>query len=155
MTLQSTAKLAALGLLLLSMAGCGGENAAQAAQANDAAPAAAPAPAATAFTEDATPDAGGKVIDVKMTTESDGTNAFEPEALTAKQGDVIRFTLGTGVHNIHFIEASTGTELPAPSDFLQVPGQVKTFKVTLPAGEYKFQCDPHAALGMTGSLTVE
>jgi plastocyanin len=26
--------------------------------------------------------------------------------------------------------------------------------VDLPAGDYKFQCDPHAALGMVGTLTV-
>lgn len=26
--------------------------------------------------------------------------------------------------------------------------------VDLPAGEYHFQCDPHAALGMVGTLTV-
>jgi plastocyanin len=154
MTLQSTAKLAAMGLLF-SLAACGGETQAEAAPAGDAGTPSAEAPAASAFTDDATPDAGGKVIDVKMTTEPDGTNAFEPSSITAKQGDVIRFTLGTGVHNIHFTEASTGAALPTPSDYLQVPGQVKAFKVTLPAGQYGFQCDPHAALGMTGTLTVE
>ncbi len=30
----------------------------------------------------------------------------------------------------------------------------KTVTVTLKKGKYTFQCDPHAALGMKGSLTV-
>ena len=45
--------------------------------------------------------------------------------------------------------------LPATSPFLQLPGQTHDVPVELAPGEYAFQCDPHAALGMVGTLTVK
>jgi plastocyanin len=104
-----------------------------------------------------TPDAGGKVVTVKMIT--DGTsNRFEPATLEVHQGDVIRYTLESGVHNVHFLaDSNPGRQgFPAtPSDYLQLPGQTYDVKVTWAEGKYYFQCDPHAALGMVGHVEVE
>ena len=63
--------------------------------------------------------------------------------------------LGTGVHNFHITEGPAGATLPAAGGFLQIPGQTEDVTLDLPAGDYKFQCDPHAALGMIGHLEVE
>ena len=123
-------------------------------------PAASPTPAASAaagFGENLTPDAGGKVIDVQLMTDDQGNNKFVPNDINANPGDVIRFALKTGVHNVDFFPDSNTvkTGLPAASALLQLPGQTADLKVSLAAGKYYFQCDPHAALGMKGRLEVE
>ena len=102
-----------------------------------------------------TPDNGGKLIVVQLITDETG-NYFKPKELEARRGDVIRFTLGQGVHNVNFLPDSNAGKgaLPKPSDLLQLPGQTYDVKVSFGAGTYYFQCDPHAALGMHGHLKV-
>jgi plastocyanin len=97
----------------------------------------------------------GKVIEVKMVTDDRG-NYFEPAEFEASPGDVVRFVLVSGVHNISFPAGDNpGAQgLPEASPYLQIPGQTHDLVVALPAGEYRFQCDPHAALGMVGVMTV-
>ena len=102
------------------------------------------------------PAASGKTIVVQLITDAAG-NRFEPSKIEAHQGDVIRFTLQVGVHNVHFLPDSNPGKsgLPAPSDMLQLPGQTYDLPITLSPGKYYFQCDPHVALGMIGHLEVE
>ena len=103
------------------------------------------------------PDPGGKVITVETYTDANG-NYFKPAEIHAKRGDVIRYTLKIGVHNVHFLADSNAGKNgypTTPSDFLQLPGQTWDLAVKMPAGTYYFQCDPHAALGMKGHLIVE
>ena len=104
-----------------------------------------------------TPKDGGKVITIEMTTDENGNNKFVPNDFEAHQGDVLRFTLGTGVHNVHFPADSNRalTSPPPASPMLQAPGQTYDILVDFPEGRYFFQCDPHALLGMVGRLKVE
>jgi plastocyanin len=103
-----------------------------------------------------TPDEGGQVITVTATTDAQGNNVFQPATITAKQGDVLRYTLGQGVHNVHFLpDSNPGAQgLPPAGEMLQLPGQTYDVKVTFAPGTYYFQCDPHALLGMKGHVTV-
>jgi plastocyanin len=104
-----------------------------------------------------TPDPGGKVVTVELYSDAVG-NYFKPAEVHAKRGDVIRYTLKVGVHNIHFLADSNAGRNgypQAPSDLVQLPGQTFDLAVKMPAGTYYFQCDPHAALGMKGHLIVE
>jgi plastocyanin len=104
-----------------------------------------------------TPDPGHKIITVELASDGTG-NYFKPAEIHAKPGDVVRYTLKVGVHNVHFLPDSNAgrTGYPqAPSDFLQLPGQTYDVLVHLAPGTYYFQCDPHAALGMKGHLIVE
>jgi plastocyanin len=144
MKLSSLLSAAALGLSLFAAA-CG-DKPADATPADAAAAQGAPQAAAPAT---------GTVIEVKMVTDDKG-NYFEPAAITAKAGDVLRFTLVSGVHNASFPADKNpgGSGLPEATQYLQLAGQ--TADVTVPAtpGEYTFQCDPHAALGMVGKVTV-
>ena len=105
---------------------------------------------------EATPAPGGKVIVVTATSDEKG-NYFEPNDIEAHKGDVLRFTLKTGVHNVHFLpDSNPGKKsLPPASDMLQLPGQTLDIPVNFEEGKYYFQCDPHAALGMKGHLEVE
>ena len=146
--------LIAAGALIL--AACGGEK--QPATDNAQQPPAAPVtPAAAGFAEGQTPAPGGKVIEVHLLTDDQGNNKFDPKEIEAHPGDVVRFTLKTGVHNVDFLADSNSikTGLPGASALLQLPGQSIDLKVALAPGKYYFQCDPHAALGMKGQLEVE
>ena len=109
------------------------------------------APGATAA-----PAPGGKIIVVQLITDATG-NRFEPSRIEAHQGDVVRFTLQVGVHNVHFLADSNAGKagLPPASEMLQLPGQSYDLPVAFEPGEYYFQCDPHVALGMKGHLKVE
>jgi plastocyanin len=102
------------------------------------------------------PAATGDTIVVELITDENGSY-FKPRKIEAKQGDLIRFTLVSGVHNVHFLPDSNAGKsgLPPVSDFLQLPGQTYDLVVNLDHGDYYFQCDPHAALGMVGELEVE
>ena len=108
-------------------------------------PSAAPSVAAT-----------GDTILIEAWTDGTG-NYFKPNKVEAHPGDVLRYVLKAGVHNVHFLPDSNKikTGLPAASDLLQLPGQTYDLVVSMAPGDYYFQCDPHAALGMKGELEVE
>ena len=135
------------------IAACGGGE--KSASSDTASPASGtPAASAPSGAPAATPT--GKVIVVKLITDDAG-NRFEPNKLEAHRGDVIRYTLTAGVHNVHFLADSNPGKagLPPASDMLQLPGQTLDIPVNFAKGHYYFQCDPHAALGMIGHLEVE
>ncbi|HKG93836.1 MAG TPA: plastocyanin/azurin family copper-binding protein [Gemmatimonadaceae bacterium] len=129
----------------------GGGGAADSAQAGAAA-----GTGAAADEGAATPDAGGKVIVVEALTDEQGNNIFRPADFTARKGDVIRYTLVSGVHNVHFLADSNPGKLglPAAGELLQLPGQTHDVKVSFAPGTHYYQCDPHALLGMKGHVTV-
>jgi plastocyanin len=137
--------------LLTVVAACGG---ADEAPVVETAAADVPAAPVAAPTNEAAPMAGGEVIEVKMFME--GGARFEPAQITAKPGDVIRFVNQDNVHNVSFPAAKNPgiSGLPAASPYLTTPGQTYDLEVGLAPGTYEFQCDPHAAMGMTGELTV-
>jgi plastocyanin len=97
----------------------------------------------------------GTIIQVRLVTDDKG-NYFEPDAIRAKPGDVLRLVLVSGMHNFSIpADRNPGKRgLPAPTELLSTAGQTLDVPVNLPAGEYTFQCDPHVALGMVGTLTV-
>jgi len=144
---MKTQKLFAAALALtLSLGACAGEDTTTPA-ARDAGPAESAAPA---------PEPTGTVIEVQMVTDGAG-NYFEPADVTAEPGDVVRFVLVSGVHNVSFPAAENpgAGDLPEPSPYLQLPGQTHDLVVGMEPGTYAFQCDPHAPLGMVGTLTVQ
>ena len=98
----------------------------------------------------------GKVIVVEAYSDAVG-NYFKPNDFEVHRGDIIRFTLKSGVHNVHFLADSNPGKsgLPAASDMLQLPDQTYDVPVNFAEGRYYFQCDPHAALGMKGHVKVE
>jgi plastocyanin len=100
--------------------------------------------------------ATGDTILIEAWTDATG-NYFKPNDVEAHPGDVLRYVLKAGVHNVHFLPDSNTikTGLPPASDMLQLPGQTYDLVVAMQPGKYYFQCDPHAALGMKGHLEVE
>lgn len=138
-------------LVCLVVVACGPKDSAKSAGSDapeesehTAAPAAAPAKAT------------GKIVTVELNSDANG-NYFKPAKFEVHRGDVVRFTLKSGVHNVHFLPDSNAgkSNLPAASDMLQLPDQTYDVPVNFEEGTYYFQCDPHAALGMTGHMKVE
>jgi plastocyanin len=123
--------------------------------------AAAPTPEAAAAGNAApigplTPCPTCKLFEVGMVTTDKG-NYFEPKDIDAHEGDVVRFKLVVGVHNVSFpADSNPGKSgLPAATVLLQLPGQTTDVLLNFGTGEFRFQCDAHAALGMTGRIKVE
>jgi plastocyanin len=100
-------------------------------------------------------DAGVTLVDVSVRRGDAGD--FDPAALSAKPGDVVRFTAAdNGGHAIVF----ESTALAADArDYLERTGQMRSppliesgssWVVTLddaPAGDYPFRCSTHSSAG--------
>lgn len=137
--------------IVFALAGCSSQEAAAAANVEADA-------ATTEVTGGAAPAVAtsGRVVEVKMVTEG-ANNVFEPKNVTVSRGDVVRFVLVSGVHNVSFPPAinASASALPPAVPYLQAPGQSHDIAIDVPVGTYTFQCDPHAVLGMVGTLTVQ
>ena len=109
----------------------------------------------------------GKTHEVKMI--GDGTTyKFEPANIEVKQGDGVKFIMVSGgPHNVAFIDTPAAAQSQLSAN---MPNQMKeltspmmmtaneTYTVSfanVPAGTYNYHCEPHAAMGMKGSIKVE
>ena len=93
--------------------------------------------------------ASAYAADIQM--GANGNLIFEPNEVTVNVGDTVTFTNGDlPPHNIVFLE---NPELSHP-DLAIMSGE--QFPVTFTeAGNYEFQCEPHAGAGMKGVIHVE
>jgi plastocyanin len=100
-------------------------------------------------------------IVVKLVTKAGAIPfAFEPALVVAHRGDTVRFIEDAGVmHNVHFTKQAPGAKLGAAAmgPYLTTKGQ--TYDVVIDGrfaeGKYEYVCDPHAAVGMKGTLVVK
>jgi plastocyanin len=143
---------------------CGGGEKAPATDA--AAPAAAPAVAATGTAAPIT----GTTHEVKMYGDEKGYR-FEPKDLTIKAGDGIKFIfVNGGPHNVAFnaadipadvrpqLDANFGADKMAElsSKMLMVADESVTISfANIKPGTYPFNCTPHLAMNMKGTVTVQ
>jgi len=147
----------ALASLVVFAAACSGGQP----QEDNAEPVTTESPAATTTPAETPAPAGtGTVHEVRMvTTQNGASGAFEPANLTVKKGDIIRFvnvSAGTA-HNADFNlpENAGKAGLPAATQFLTGAGQSEDVTVNMDPGTYPYHCTPHAAMGMTGTVTVQ
>jgi plastocyanin len=140
----------------------------------------AAAPTATAATAGTPAPITGKTWDVKMIGDQKGYR-FEPATLTIKVGDGVKFTnVSGGPHNFALntlpaegpdsanakqmaanMPAQTGAGPSAKigdlsSPLLTAPNDTYTVSFAgVKPGKYDFNCTPHLALGMKGTITVQ
>ena len=88
-------------------------------------------------------------VDISM--GSGGNLVFEPSEVTISAGDTVTFT--NGDLPPHNMVVADHPELSHP-DLAFVGGE--SFDVTFTdAGDYEFQCEPHAGAGMKGVIHVQ
>jgi plastocyanin len=154
--------------LALILAACGGGEKKSDDQQATATPEQS-APAADSAATTAAPEGTGATHDVNMVLEG-SKYKFSPDQLTIKSGDVVKFHNVTGgPHNVSFwtdsIPSGAADVLKAgmPDQMAPLEGPLltepnATYTVSFakaPAGDYKFYCLPHLALGMHGKITVQ
>ena len=156
--------------IALGACGGGGENKADSATATPtdttatATATPAPAPAAGAMAP-----ITGQTHEVKMVGDDKGYR-FEPADIKVKAGDGIKFIMVSGgPHNVAFDAASlpsgAQTQLsanmpeqqgPLSSKMLMNPNEVITVSFgNVKPGAYEYNCTPHLAMGMKGTITVQ
>jgi plastocyanin len=86
--------------------------------------------------------------------------AFDPANAVAQRGDTVRFIEAANtMHNVRFTKQAPGAKLGAVASgpYLTTKGQ--TYDVVIDKrftdGTYEYVCDPHAAIGMKGTLVVK
>ena len=159
----------------IALGACGGggdttadtaATAATAATADTAATAAATTPAATAG---AMAPITGTTHEVKMVGDDKGYR-FEPADITVKAGDGIKFTMVSGgPHNVAFdpatipadVKPQLSANMPNQQGELSSPmfmnaGESYTISfANVKPGQYPYNCTPHLAMGMKGTITVQ
>ncbi len=163
---------------------CGGEKPAVDTAAANAAAASATTPAATTPAATTPAPAAGAVAaipatgathEVKMIGDATGYK-FEPADVTVKAGDAVKFIMiSNGPHNVAFtgiadaaVKAQLDANMPATSSsgatklgelsgpLLMTANEGYTISFAgIPVGKYDFNCTPHLAMNMKGSITVK
>ena len=162
---------AVLASAALALGACGDKKGATADSATTAAAAtpAAEAPAMAAPAPGAMAPITGSTVEVKMIGDGTGYR-FEPADITLKAGDGIKFTfVSGGPHNIMFeatgMSPAAKTALMAnmPEQGGELSGKMminagESYTISfagVPAGKYNYNCTPHLAMNMKGTVTVQ
>ena len=99
------------------------------------------------------------LIVVTMVDKPGGHFAFEPAAFSVQRGDTVRFVqASTAPHDVHFTKTPKGAKLGSAAAGPYVIASGATYNLVVDAhfvdGTYEFVCDPHASVGMQGTMTV-
>ncbi|MDY6764127.1 MAG: plastocyanin/azurin family copper-binding protein [Halobacteria archaeon] len=96
-----------------------------------------------------------------------GTYRFEPESVTIKTGETVRWSFPTRGHNVCCVpEDSDEVELPSGAEPFSSYDSDESPMTTVPKGEiyehtfntpgkYVYVCVPHVNFGMIGTVVVE
>jgi plastocyanin len=148
------AMIAAVALVL---AACGGEKT-ETTETTETAPA----------TTETAPATTGTTHTVEMVQDG-AAFKYVPADLTIKAGDVVVFkSVSGGLHNVQFyadsippnaaavIDAAiTNKQGPLASALVNAGEEITISFAGAPAGDYRFVCLPHMAMGMAGKITVQ
>ena len=82
------------------------------------------------------------------------SNSFSPDHLEIDIGETVTWTRTGGFHNV---DGSTDTYPDNPDSFFSgsASSSWSSFShIFTVAGEYNYECNPHASMGMVGTITV-
>jgi len=92
---------------------------------------------------------GEKVVKVGP----NGQNIFDPAELYVTPGTTVRFVWEGGPHNVHATDVPDDAGWSAQTEVTGPPMEY-THTFDGPMGEYNYVCDPHASVGMEGTIIV-
>ena len=118
-------------------------------RAGAAAAAATAATGTAAAAEEEEGGSGEKVVKVGP----NGQNVFEPAELYVTPGTTVRFVWESSPHNVHATEVPDDAEWGVNTEVTGPPMEY-THTFDGPMGEYNYVCDPHASVGMKGTVIV-
>lgn len=83
--------------------------------------------------------------------------AFSPKNIVIQVGDTVQWDWVSGVHNVHSTDGYflSGAPVAPPMSFSVTFDAAFLAGAPISSNRYEYQCDVHAALGMTGSVTVQ
>ncbi len=100
----------------------------------------------------------GHLVTVKM-VKAGAAYQFSPTEVTVQRGDTVRWVQDSDApHNVQFDNTPKGAKLGGAQSgpYLTAAGQ--TYQLVIdgrfPAGKYAYECTPHGAMGMKGTLVV-
>jgi plastocyanin len=99
----------------------------------------------------AAPSGSASASSTPNTVQALPVNKFDPASLTVKAGTKVTWTAAGGFHSV-----TSGTpDKPDPSGPMNAQVGFQTYSVTFDKpGTYKYFCQPHGSLGMTGEIVV-
>ena len=82
-------------------------------------------------------------------------NVFEPATVYVAPGDTVEWVWESEeiAHNVHATEVPDGASWDVQTEVVTAPMEY-SYTFDEPLGEYKYVCDPHASVGMEGTVVV-
>ena len=93
------------------------------------------------------------VADLTVTVGPEGRLVFDPETFEVAVGDTVRWEWASGGHNVSPAGQPSDASWPGDDESLFSAGHTYAYTFAV-AGRYRYHCDPHQSVGMTGSFTV-
>jgi plastocyanin len=156
----------ALVAAVATLSACGGGEQ-KAAAPDSSAMAAAPAAAPAGDAGMAAMQATGKTVEIKMSGDEKGYR-FEPANVTIKVGDAVKFILVSAApHNIAFSDMPAESRAQLQANMPEAMGDMMGKMLLSPneayvisfaglkPGKYEYNCTPHLANNMKGTITVQ
>lgn len=88
-----------------------------------------------------------------VTVGPDGETVFDPDEVEVETGDTVEFVWDGGGHNLNVVEQPDDAAWDGVAE-IQEEGHTHTHAFDVD-GRYEYVCDPHADLGMEGTVVVE
>jgi plastocyanin len=98
-------------------------------------------------------DGGGGGETVEVTVGPNGENVFDPETAEVRPGTTVKFVWDSAGHNVHATEVPDEAEWDVQTEIVGPPNEYE-YTFDGPNGEYNYVCDPHASVGMEGTIVV-
>ncbi|MFC3478686.1 plastocyanin/azurin family copper-binding protein [Halobacterium litoreum] len=97
---------------------------------------------------------GGTAQTKTVEVGPNGQNVFAPETVYVKPGDTVKWVWkGSVGHNVHAQSVPEGADWDVQTEITSAPFEYE-YTFDGPTGEYNYVCDPHASVGMEGTVVV-
>ncbi|WP_232688096.1 plastocyanin/azurin family copper-binding protein [Halobacterium zhouii] len=82
------------------------------------------------------------------------TNTFAPETVYIRPGATVKWVWKSPGHNVHAQKVPDGASWDVQTKITETADFTYSYTFDGPKGEYTYQCDPHAGMGMVGTVVV-